>query len=148
MTTDFFIIPFTHLFIMKYSMDVEKHYRQKKNVYLCGSTHTLTKHWGDSAFNPLTVPLGWLSSLWMTQLRLIHLSTHVVFLIQIENLLLIRVASWWVYGWDHTIKKAKKSCWQQTENRTCLCNDNKIKSQKMSFKKWYIYSPIPEVGSL
>ena len=94
----------------------------------------------DSAFNPLTVQLGWLC---VRMTRLIRLSAHIVFLIQTAQQSLIGVPSQRVDGWDRTIKI---KCWrQQTENRTLLLTIIMIFIFLKSVFK--MYSPIPEVGS-
>ena len=66
--------------------------------------YTFPKHMGDSAFNPLTVPLDW----WCHQIaRSICLSVHVAFFIQKADQTLFGIASRWVDGRDRTIKKIK-----------------------------------------
>ena len=63
---------------------------KKKEKEKCSNTHALTKHWGDSAFDLLTVPFVWLC---LRMTRLIYLSAHVVFLIQTADHSQIAVTS-------------------------------------------------------
>ena len=64
--------------------------KKENSITLCCSTPSFPKHWSDSTINPLTIPLGWLCH-WIAQW--IRSSAHSVFLIQIADQSVIRIAS-------------------------------------------------------
>ena len=104
-----------------------------KSLNLCGSIPASSRHC-DSAFNLLTVLLGWLCH-WVTWL--IHLSAHIVFLIKTPDQLINGGSSWW----GRTIKKVKTSNTNK-QNKIWLCNSIQLKKKRKKKR----HSPFLEDG--